>query len=47
MIDDYLMELPRENQLLSQFKRDMGKHYLEKLHAGELRRSLLLSVYRD
>jgi hypothetical protein len=38
MIEDYLMELPRENQLLSQFKRDMGKHYVEKLHAGELRR---------
>jgi type IV secretory pathway VirB4 component len=38
MIDDYLMEMPRENHLLSQFKRDLGQHYLEKLHAGELRR---------
>ena len=38
MIDDYMMEMPRENQLLSQFKRDLGQHYVEKLQAGELRR---------
>ena len=38
MIDDYMMEMPRENQLLSQFKRDLGQHYAEKLQAGELRR---------
>ena len=38
MIDDYMMEMPRENQLLSQFKRDLGQHYVEKLEAGELRR---------
>ena len=38
MIDDYMMEMPRENQLLSQFKRDLGQHYVEKLQAGELRK---------
>ena len=38
MIDSYLENLPAENQLLAQFKKDMGRHYSEKLQNGELRK---------
>lgn len=38
MLDDYLRTLPAENQLLAQFKKDIGRHYQEKLAHQQLRR---------
>lgn len=38
LIEDYLLTVPPENQLLAQFKRDIGQHYQQKLTNNQLRR---------